>query len=374
MNFNRTSNFNYKHRYIPNFNRHNQNQNQNYQNQNQNYQNQNQNYQNQNQNYQNQNQNYQNKTKKDTFIGEEVDTSLKKEILDYLFDNVNLYHSRYSIMKTIDHAAQLKNQTYYVSAHFHGYNYLLIIKKFKNQYTNIYFVNKMDLKFNRNEMDDKSAKIYLLKTNMNIDEYNETILDGKLVYKQNEKIFLISDILYLKGNKQMTFKLEDKFNMIDNYLNEINDILEEYFIVKLIKLYKYDELYDLVYNKIKLSDFKINGLVFLPIRTGRIYIYINDTEFDSIKNSPNMEVSKKYDNIKLPSCDDKTEKKLLIQKTQIVDVYEVFTLDKSYRFGIVCVPTIDLSHKLRKYFDNNDQMITNCIFDNKFLKWKPILE
>ena len=33
------------------------------------------------------------------------------------------------------------------------------------------------------------------------------------------------------------------------------------------------------YNKIQNTDFKINGLIFLPIRTGKYYIYINDNLF-----------------------------------------------------------------------------------------------
>ena len=37
------------------------------------------------------------------------------------------------------------------------------------------------------------------------------------------------------------------------------------FNVKLIKLYKYNDMNDLIYNKIRNSDFKINGLIFLPI-------------------------------------------------------------------------------------------------------------
>jgi len=34
---------------------------------------------------------------------------------------------------------------------------------------------------------------------------------------------------------------------------------------------------------------------------------------------------------------------------------------------------MELSHKLRKYFETNDQLITDCEFDNKFAKWKPII-
>lgn len=114
-------------------------------------------------------------------------------------------------------------------------------------------------------------------------------------------------------------------------------------------------------------------MIFIPIRSGRIFIYINDSEFDTIKNSPNLEVNSEITNIKLPTNIDIKPKKMLLQKTQIIDVYEVFELNKEYRFGIACIPTIELSHTLRKHFLLNDQMIIDCVYDNKFSKWKPIL-
>jgi hypothetical protein len=129
---------------------------------------------------------------------------------------------------------------------------------------------------------------------------------------------------------------------------------------------------DLVYNKIRNSDFKINGIVFLPNRSWIIYIYINDYEFDSIKNSPNLEVIHNVTNVKIPLNCNLQKRELLLQKTQIVDVYEVFTIDKTIRFGVCAVPNMHLSFKLREYFNTKDQMITECEFDNKFSKWKPI--
>ena len=75
----------------------------------------------------------------------------------------------------------------------------------------------------------------------------------------------------------------------------------------------------------------------------------------------------------LPANIQLEDRELLLQKTLIIDVYEVFTLDKSFRFGICHVPNIKLSHKLREYFDNNNQLITKCIYDNKFSKWIPLI-
>ena len=57
----------------------------------------------------------------------------------------------------------------------------------------------------------------------------------------------------------------------------------------------------------------------------------------------------------------------------IVDVYEVFTLDKSARLGISCIPNLKMSNYLEDYFKINNQLIIECEFDNKFSKWKPLL-
>ena len=314
------------------------------------------------------------RVKRDVFIGNEIESDTKTQILDYLYLNVDLYQLRYTILKTQDNAQLLKQQTYHVTPHFHGYNYFLIIKKIDNQ-IGAYIIYKMDLKFNRQEINDSKIKIYALDyTDENLlESYDETIIDGKLVFKKEEKIFLINDVLYYRSQKYLTFKLEDKFKNIDNDINKLNTLLDNNFMIKFIRLYKYSEMNDLVFNKIRNSDFKINGLIFIPIRSSRIYIYINDSEFDAIKNSPNLEVNSEITNIKLPTNIDIKPKKMLLQKTQIVDVYEVFELNKEYRFGIACVPTIDLSHKLRRHFTLNDQMIIDCEYDNNFSKWKPIM-
>ena len=77
--------------------------------------------------------------------------------------------------------------------------------------------------------------------------------------------------------------------------------------------------------------------------------------------------------VKVKSLNLKTQT-VLLQKTQIVDVYEVFTLDKKCRFGIAFVPTIKISHYLRQNFLSNDQLIIDCVFNGQNSKWAPIIE
>jgi len=315
----------------------------------------------------------QNRTKDYQSLGSELQYYYKVELLDYLYQNIDLYQLRYCIMKTHDHAQQLKQQQYHITSHFHGYNYFLIFKKLSDNITSAYLVCRMDLKFIRQEVNVNLTKIYKLDINKNIDYLNNSIIDGKLIFKKDQKLFLINDILYFKGIKYFTMKIVDKIERFDSEITNINKILNHNFESKFIRIYKYSDMADLVYNKIKNSDFKINGLVFIPHRSGKIYIYINDQEFDSIKNSPNLEINLNITNVKLPSNSKIDNRELLIQKTQIVDVYEVFTLKKEYRFGICCVPNIELSKKLREYFKYNDQLITLCEYDNNFSKWKPLL-
>lgn len=314
--------------------------------------------------------------KRDFHIGDEIALNLKTELLNYLYLNLDLYQLRYSILRTTEHAQQLKNQVYNITPHFQGYNYFLVFKKLSDGIMGIYIVYRIDLKFDRKDINDKYIKIFKLETNetnsTNLDQYDNTIIDGKLVFKKDETLYLISDILYHKNLKFLPKKIDEKFKLIDDDIKYFNNLLHKYFSVKLIKLYKYNEMDDLVYSKIPKSDFKINGIVFIPTRSSRIFIYLNDSEFDKIKNSPTTETNN-IPNIKLPNKCNLANKKLLLQKTMIVDVYEVFTLDKSARLGISCIPNLKMSNYLEDYFKINNQLIIECEFDNKFSKWKPII-
>ena len=57
------------------------------------------------------------------------------------------------------------------------------------------------------------------------------------------------------------------------------------------RLYNFSELPDLIFNKLKTTELKINGLMFLPEYTGKYYIYTNDNEFDELKNNSNNNVT-----------------------------------------------------------------------------------
>ena len=308
------------------------------------------------------------KTKRNINIGIEVCIEEKKEVLNYLYSHIDINNIKYGILKTVEDTNILKQFQFHVSLHFHGYNYLLIIKNINSTKPSIYLISKLELRSNYYNINN--INIFKLNYKDNLEELNDTILDGKIIYKKEEKLFLINDILYHKSIKLLTMKLIDKFKLIDSDIEFLNNYTIDNFTCKLIKIYKYSDMQELIFNKIKNTDFKINGIMFLPQRTGKYYIYINDSEFEIIKNTPNTITTT---NIVLSNIENSNDKELLLLKTDIVDVYNVYSTDKLYRLGIASVPSIEYSHKLREYFENNNELVIKCFYNEKFSKWQPIL-
>jgi len=305
----------------------------------------------------------------------------KKELIEYIYKNIDIYQIRFCMIKNISHAHVLKQYKHHVSPHYNGYNYLLIIKKILDGSTNVYLVYRMDLKFNKAELNYNNISIFKLNINPLynhiLEQYDSTIIDGKVVTDVTKEIFIINDIYYLKGSKLLINKIEEKFRRIELDLINLNNLLNLNFEIKIIELYNYNDMNNLVYDYIHKTKFAMNGLIFIPNRTGKILLYVNEPEFNDIKK--NYYTYEKKNNIKqinIVDVDvdvDQHQQNLLLLKTKIIDVYEVYTIDKSNRYGIASVPSMEMSHKLRKHFNNNDKLIIKCIYDTHFLKWKPLI-
>ena len=269
---------------------------------------------------------------------------------------------------------ELKNCNYYVTPNYVGNNYIMIIKKYLNK-LNAYIILKNDIKYKKIDIYNNNIKIFKLKINSEyinlFNEYDYSIFEGKEIKLKNNNTFLIYDIYYYKGKKFFINKMEDKSIIINNDLSSLNNILNSNFKILFIELFKYDDIKYLVYNHIYNNEYEMNGLLFLPERSGKKLLYINDNEFLNIKNNKdNLDLDKKSNYNSL----DYDEKVFIILATNIIDVYNVYSIDdETNKIGIASVPNIELSHKLRKYFSKNDKLITKCIFDTKFNKWKPLL-
>ena len=191
--------------------------------------------------------------------------------------------------------------------------------------------------------------------------YFNTVFDGKII--KNDNTFLISDCYYLNGEDMHAVELKKKFNIINNILN---DILELNFNIKLVTLYKYSDIPKLVFENMKKTNLKVNGLIFLPNYSGKFYIYVNDTEFDNIKNNNQVQINKNLNS----ECD------FFIKKTKIPDVYELY-FDSSYgnvKEGIAHVPNMKTSRFCKELLKHQDMVKIKCVKSIKFNKWVPLCQ
>ena len=64
----------------------------------------------------------------------------------------------------------------------------------------------------------------------------------------------------------------------------------------------------------------------------------------------------------------------LIRKTEIVDIYELYCLDKNElcKYGVALINSLKTSKKMNKIFNNNDKMIFECEYSNINKRWIPI--
>jgi len=176
----------------------------------------------------------------------------KKYVLDIIYKHINLNLIKYNIIQNINSLSQIKESSYIVTPHYHGYNYffLMINYNFENK---IYIVSKKDLKYNNYYNDNININTIDYINNIDTKYFNFTILEGKIIYNKNSCIFIFNDIFYLSGKNLLSDKIDNKLPLINILINSlsINNIL-----FKIINIYKINMLNELIFNKIKKSNRK----------------------------------------------------------------------------------------------------------------------
>jgi hypothetical protein len=223
-----------------------------------------------------------------------------------------------------------------------------------------YLISKKELKIYLSQNNLNDIKIYTFNMNTpNMYLYFNTIFDGKIV--KNNNTFLITDCYYLNGENMQGIELKTKFNIINNILNDITNLNLN---LKLVTLYKYSDIPKLIFNDLKNINLKINGLIFLPNYSGKFYIYVNDSEFENIKNNNQLQIISNTNS----ECD------FLIKKTKIPDVYELF-FESSYgnvKEGIAHIPNMKISRYCKELLKYEDMIKIKCVKSIKFNKWVPL--
>jgi len=322
------------------------------------------------------------------------DINLKKNIVNYLFSNIDLSKYRYNMLKNDMNLSFLKNNKHYVSPNFRGINYLILFMLVDSKKYCV-LIDKKNLSYHKKNINYYKLNIIKIKMLTNNNLFNGTILDGKLISMSEKKIdyFLIKDCYMMMNtsceNMEMSQKMEYLNSILKNNFNGKNYCSN--FVFKLNKLYDYEDIEDIkkrAENKDS-NDIPIMGLEFFPKFSGISVVWLNrrkntkitindkisnnnyeknieNFSYDLIHNLPKVLMQRIY------SYENGTErKKLYLKKTDITDVYNVYNIEDKERIGIAHIPNFKISRTCQDNVTNNYTMC-ECVYYNKFKKWIPL--
>lgn len=322
-----------------------------------------------------------------------IENDIKNKILDCLFNTINLSKLRYGILDSIQKLKFLEENEHYVTPNYKGLNYFLLFTTIMNkQYTVL--INRKKLSYHRNQIDIKNVFIVKILVNTNINIFSGTLFDGKIIQKDNNHHFLIHDCFCVMGKKILDMEMEQKMLYLNDIINSnlsnnacensnLSNNVCENFSFKLNKIYKYNDLPELIKNIMPSCGIESNGIIFYPKHSGNSIIYI-DKKLDkiTIESSQNEVVlAKSFDLIynfteflksRVYSYEKGNNRKvLLISKTSIPDVYELYNNKDEPKIGIAHIPNLKISHYCFANVTSNFTKI-NCVYNNEFNKWIPL--
>jgi len=330
---------------------------------------------------------------------ENTNNNIKNSIISLIYQELNINSFRYQMLdhKSLD---VIKKETSYITPHIIGSNCWIIFCELSNvKYQAIIY--KRDLKQHRNQMVVNQFKLFTFQISQELNNnlYPLTVFDGKFIINNidnvNKLAFLIQDMYIYGGEKMLNKNLPDKVKMIEQILPSLNNGLDQNFSIKLCGIYTFEQMGDLIFNKIKKSKLKINGFIFLPEKSGKTYLFINDNDFNLLRNNtPNELVCKKYSSLSVPSIPLQMSHKnqldvhliddFVLRKTNIADVFEIYkyntnetklylNIDRNNYVGICHIPDIKTSHYCKMMGDKHEIFVNKCNYNYKFKKWTPII-
>lgn len=320
-----------------------------------------------------------------------LENDIKTKIIDYLYEKLDLHKYRYLILNKLETLTFLQENEHFISPNYKGYNYLLLFITLYNKHYSI-LIDRRKLSYHRNQLDMKTIKIIQIHIKTTESMFRGTIFDGKLILKNNEYIFLIQDYFYLMGNKTLDMDVNQKFTNLDiilknHFKNYDNDKYCKNFELKLNKLYKYDELEELIYTIIPTLKISLNGLIFFPKYSGINILYIDKKNEQTIATPI---INNNAETIESKSCDiihnytnylknknynydnnQNKKKNLWLTRTNIPDVYFLSEQEKSEKLGIALILNLKTSHMCDELIGDKP-VLFNCIYNNKYKKWMPL--
>jgi len=344
-------------------------------------------------------------------------SNIKSHILDFIYNKIEVKEHKYTIIKNISDAYDLKSKKYYISGNSCGINsFLVFTKKDGNYYS--YLVDRRSISYNRQTLKKSSVRISEIKLAVDLKLYDGTIMDGIIIdndnnivssknNKDNKNTFMVSDVFMFSGKSMITTDYKQKMyflslmmsRMLDSENSSNNNI--EILISRPYELNQLKDMFLELNNNIK--RYNIKGITFYPQYSNNKLIYIFDKQDDEYKknllsglimdtdiknekdnlNDDNMNIDKKriYKfELEDPECIDDIILNFEMIKSNIPDVYKLYSIFKNNKtyikrnIGVAYIPTYVLSLTCKTYFLNKDSVIMRCKFNTYKNKWIPVDE
>lgn len=284
-------------------------------------------------------------------VGYEISKyDVKSKIFNYLINNVNDYKLNNNFVRSKDNLNELLDEDYKILPNIVGEDYIFLCKRLNDKYYVVLIEkNSLDL----DNINFNKINIISLKIRLNCKCYDGTIFDGRLVNLGGVNVYIINKVFMLYGNKLNGLNLDDKFDKVNEFIDNscIIDSNMNSVLFKLNRLYNINEFDDLVSDKLVSSKYKFSSIDFVKSDFSKSYrLYFS-----------NQDSKSNYVNI--------------LGKLIDVDVVELFTKDninKIKRIGIAHIPDISTSLLCNKYISNNELCNLRCKFNFRFKKWIPL--
>lgn len=272
-----------------------------------------------------------------------------KAIITNLYQKLDCNRYNYIRVTNKEDLSYIKINNYLVAPNFSGKEAFFFFCKVNGTHYNV-IIYKEGLREKLETLNFNYITIYKIKFNVPNSYYNGTLFDGVIFNKGFSTYFIINDLIINNGNL-VDDNLENKQNISNKLLNHLNKNTN--FIVVINKFNPISDIEDLYYDRIKNSEFDINGMIFVdPNKNNRIFnIYSNEIHSKTITGIFNM---KKY---------------------TLTDVYILECLDNDknlVKWGIARIPNMKKSLYYQNIFKNKDNISVKCIYNLKFNKWEPI--
>lgn len=319
------------------------------------------------------------------------DLKLKKTIINSLFQLIPIKNLKFQFLKD-SNVSFLVNKDHYlvfntydvVNNNFVG-RCILFFTKIKERYCS-FLIDRTTLKYDLHHTDYAKVKIVSVKYRVSPGFYNNTILDGNLVFLRSSKkwIYRIIDIYYAFGNIKLKESIKDKHDEFVEILErEYKKDKMEVAPLKLAKLFNYKgfsrkALIRLIQSELYNNRYHCNGLLFVPDLSGIWFLYKeNQEEIIKKLNNPEQASEKKLILEFKKNPPNKTVT-FLMKKHEDIDMPDIFLLflrleKELVKMGYACCNTIRDSVRINKYFQDREKVLVDCEFFEKFQKWRPII-